>query len=321
MKWVISKKKKVLKKTSSRLRKMSSTRISSLFLPRVGYPQITEERIMKTFEKAKIAKIASIDLVPVPSNGKGQQFNRAFVHIAYWYDGKQSEKFQKAIENEETTKLFYENEYYWHVLKNKSVEMPEKIATEGILPIPEDKLQHLQKALEIQVYDENGSEQLESGIKLCHGALNMLMEMATKIKNNLKNLEKTKDNLIEEISRENSTPSESLLSRDDTPFVLNTPICSPVPFEAPNAPMKKQNIIIHAKNFVPRKLTFLELLESNNEKEYPYALSRSSSPLPLSRSSTPMENERAQTPIQKISLEDEMLLMNHGIVINHSFDD
>jgi hypothetical protein len=91
----------------------------SLFIPRV-FENITKERIVDIFEnKMYIGKINHIDIVAVQE----KNYNRVFIHFDYWFPTSNSYDIQKSliIDNEESTKLYYDNLWYWLILENKKI--------------------------------------------------------------------------------------------------------------------------------------------------------------------------------------------------------
>jgi hypothetical protein len=91
----------------------------SLFIPRV-FENITKERIVDIFEnKMFIGKINHIDIVAVQE----KKYNRVFIHFDYWFPTSNSYNIQKSliIDNEESTKLYYDNLWYWLILENKKI--------------------------------------------------------------------------------------------------------------------------------------------------------------------------------------------------------
>jgi len=91
----------------------------SLFIPRV-FENITKERIVDIFEnKMYIGKINHVDIVAVNE----KNYNRVFIHFDYWFPTSNSYDIQKSliIDNEESTKLYYDNLWYWLILENKKI--------------------------------------------------------------------------------------------------------------------------------------------------------------------------------------------------------
>lgn len=83
--------------------------------------------IKYTFEHLDIARIESVDLVPLKHQGQLTAFSQAFVHLAAWCPGATSEGIiQKMTEFENgkcehPVRLVYDDPHYWILKPNKSI--------------------------------------------------------------------------------------------------------------------------------------------------------------------------------------------------------
>ena len=90
----------------------------SVFIPRV-FSNIRDARIVEIFHQHGIGRVWSVDLVS-RKNQKGdstQYYNMAFVHFETLYDTPEAESFRQDVANPDTTtKLVYEDPWFWLVL-------------------------------------------------------------------------------------------------------------------------------------------------------------------------------------------------------------
>lgn len=90
----------------------------SVFIPRI-FSNIRDTRIVEIFHQHSIGKVNSVDLVS-RKNQKGdstQYYNMAFVHFETLYDTPEAESFRQDVANPDTTtKLVYEDPWFWLVL-------------------------------------------------------------------------------------------------------------------------------------------------------------------------------------------------------------
>ena len=90
----------------------------SVFIPRV-FTNIKDTRIIEIFHQHGIGQVGSVDLVS-RKNQKGdstQYYNMAFVHFETLYDTPEAESFRQDVANPDTTtKLVYEDPWFWLVL-------------------------------------------------------------------------------------------------------------------------------------------------------------------------------------------------------------
>ena len=87
----------------------------SVFIPRM-FSNIGESRIRRIFHEHNIGNVERVDLVSKTS-GNGDTYNMAFVHFETLYDTPEAESFRQDVANPDTTtKLVYEDPWFWLVL-------------------------------------------------------------------------------------------------------------------------------------------------------------------------------------------------------------
>lgn len=97
----------------------------SLCVPRM-FPNITEQRIADVFKALSIGEITKIDLITTgKEDAKGNKFKMAFVHIKWNYT-KSADKVRLKLINEEEVKLVYDEPWFWKIVMNKKVVLPQK---------------------------------------------------------------------------------------------------------------------------------------------------------------------------------------------------
>jgi hypothetical protein len=88
----------------------------SLFIPRV-FANISNERIARVFEGNGIGKVHHIDGVAISNDCK-----KVYVHFEYFFNTVTSQNFLSRIENNGSTKLVYDDPWFWVVLENKTTK-------------------------------------------------------------------------------------------------------------------------------------------------------------------------------------------------------
>lgn len=105
----------------------------SVFIPRV-FSNIKDTRIIEIFHENIIGKVSSVDLVS-RKNQKGdstQYYNMAFVHFETLYNTREAELFHQDVANPDTTtKLVYEDPWFWLVLPFKQKDRTSTPAMEN----------------------------------------------------------------------------------------------------------------------------------------------------------------------------------------------
>jgi hypothetical protein len=91
----------------------------SVYIPHV-FPNITEERIRRTFSTLCIGEVSRVDFVS-KMDKYGKYYNVAYVHFDYWYNNSVASGFQQRVLNPEVeAKLVYDDPWFWVVLENKT---------------------------------------------------------------------------------------------------------------------------------------------------------------------------------------------------------
>ena len=90
----------------------------SLYIPHV-FVNITEERMIQSFQKRQIGKVNHVDFVA--KFGKGNKIHHAaYLHFDYWYDTKASQDMQSDLEIGKEVRMYYDDPWYWQIYKNET---------------------------------------------------------------------------------------------------------------------------------------------------------------------------------------------------------
>ena len=107
----------------------------SLYIPHV-FVNITEERMVQSFQKRQIGKVNHVDFVA--KFGKGNKIHHsAYLHFDYWYDTKASQDMQSDLEIGKEVRMYYDDPWYWlvyenGVMKNEIQEREEEVIKKPI---------------------------------------------------------------------------------------------------------------------------------------------------------------------------------------------
>tara|TARA_B100000902_G_scaffold399425_1_gene470202 strand:- start:1317 stop:1877 length:561 start_codon:yes stop_codon:yes gene_type:complete len=156
--------------------------VQSLYIPRVhnqcyknnvgGHKfQNLVDFIKYTFAHLDIATVASVDLVPLMTNGQLTPFSQAFVHLESWNPGATSESIIERIgdfeagESAHPVRLVYDDPHYWILKPNKSITANTSGAGYAAqLAILQEQVMNL--TTQIQMYQQqlNASNYSEAGL-------------------------------------------------------------------------------------------------------------------------------------------------------------
>lgn len=126
---------------------MFSASNMSLYIPRV-FSNITEEKIIETFDKLGLGLVHHIDMVAKQASN-GKIYNSVYVHFEYWYNNIAAENFQNRLRNpNKETRVVYDDPWYWIVLENKTrrfipgerkqcINIPDNISTNAVMETPD----------------------------------------------------------------------------------------------------------------------------------------------------------------------------------------
>ena len=90
----------------------------SLYIPHV-FVNITEERMVQSFQKRQIGKVNHVDFVA--KFGKGNKIHHAaYLHFDSWYDTKASQDMQSKLEVGKEVRMYYDDPWYWQIYKNET---------------------------------------------------------------------------------------------------------------------------------------------------------------------------------------------------------
>jgi hypothetical protein len=91
-----------------------------LCIPRV-YPNISESRIRKVFEKLNMGTLDHIDVVGKQS-GNGEKFNRVYVHFRRWNDSENACVARERLLNGKEIKIIYDDPWFWKISAYREIE-------------------------------------------------------------------------------------------------------------------------------------------------------------------------------------------------------
>jgi hypothetical protein len=84
-----------------------------LCIPRV-YSNINEKRIRKIFEELNMGTLDHIDIVG-KNNGKGEKFNRVYVHFRHWNNSENALMARERLLNGKEIKIIYDDPWFWKI--------------------------------------------------------------------------------------------------------------------------------------------------------------------------------------------------------------
>jgi hypothetical protein len=85
----------------------------SICIPRV-FTHIDRKQIFDIFKELKIGFITRIDIIP-KSNGKGEKYNRVFIHMKKWFDTPHAIKIRDRLISGKEIKIIYQEPWFWKV--------------------------------------------------------------------------------------------------------------------------------------------------------------------------------------------------------------
>jgi hypothetical protein len=92
----------------------------SLYIPHV-FPTIGKRFIANLFMKLDLGKVSRIDFVAKYNYNTDEHYNNVYIHFEYWFENRSVQRFQESIQNRvKTTKLVYDDPWYWIVLENQT---------------------------------------------------------------------------------------------------------------------------------------------------------------------------------------------------------
>lgn len=84
-----------------------------LCIPRV-YTNINEPQIRKIIEDLNMGTLERIDIVG-KNTGKGEQFNRVFIHFRVWNDTENACIARERLFNNQEIKIIYNDPWFWKI--------------------------------------------------------------------------------------------------------------------------------------------------------------------------------------------------------------
>jgi hypothetical protein len=84
-----------------------------LCIPRV-YANISESRIRKIFDDLNMGTLERIDIVG-KNNGKGEKFNRVYVHFRRWNNSENACLARERLLNGKEIKIIYDDPWFWKI--------------------------------------------------------------------------------------------------------------------------------------------------------------------------------------------------------------
>lgn len=92
-----------------------SKMFTSIYIPHV-FPNIDKKFISNFFEKY-YGQVSHIDIVS-RMNKKEECYNSVYVHFSSWYNNQSVKNFLNRIEENQSTKVVYQDPWFWLVMKN-----------------------------------------------------------------------------------------------------------------------------------------------------------------------------------------------------------
>ena len=90
----------------------------SICIPRV-FPNITRGRVEAIFRNLGFGELEKVDMVQ-KTNGKGEKFQRVFVHFKKWADDEQTNQARQMLLSEQEVKVVYDDPWFWKLSASKS---------------------------------------------------------------------------------------------------------------------------------------------------------------------------------------------------------
>ena len=84
--------------------------VKTLVIPRV-FENITKAQIWRVLEELNIGAIDRIDL----KKGKGDKFNRVFIHYKEWYKNENSTMALERLTSGKDIKVIYDSPWFWKI--------------------------------------------------------------------------------------------------------------------------------------------------------------------------------------------------------------
>ena len=91
----------------------------SICIPRV-FPNITKARVEAIFRNLGFGELEQVDMVK-KTNGKGEKYQRVFVHFKQWNDDEQTSQARQMLLNDQQVKVVYDDPWFWKLSASKSV--------------------------------------------------------------------------------------------------------------------------------------------------------------------------------------------------------
>ena len=91
-----------------------------LCIPRV-YPNINEARIRKIFDDLQLGLLDHIDIIS-KHNGKGENFNRVYVHFRRWNDNDNARIAREMLLKGKEIKIIYDEPWFWKISAYRETE-------------------------------------------------------------------------------------------------------------------------------------------------------------------------------------------------------
>lgn len=91
-----------------------------LCIPRV-YANISEQRIRRIFVELNMGTLERIDIVGKHS-GKGENFNRVYVHFRCWNDSENACIARERLLNGKEIKIIYDDPWFWKISAYRATE-------------------------------------------------------------------------------------------------------------------------------------------------------------------------------------------------------
>lgn len=114
----------------------------SLYIPFV-FPNITEKRIGHVFNHLGLGDVERVDFVDKTREDDGKSFKMAFVHFRSWYVNDSVSSLHETLmtSDKSSSKIVYDEPWFWNVFVNKKPRSIDELALERELAITKAVLQ------------------------------------------------------------------------------------------------------------------------------------------------------------------------------------
>ena len=129
----------------------------SLYIPSVT--SITsEEQIKEVFLKLNVGIVSRVDFI---KKDEGYAKYMAFIHFEYWFVNDTSYHIQERIQNTGTSRIVYNDPYYWIIMENKNPRTQNEVVLEKEVSSLQKRIRYLETVIEV-----HSKKFMDNGIQL-----------------------------------------------------------------------------------------------------------------------------------------------------------